>query len=93
MIAVFFLALIGATDNSGRVALVFLEYATPEWPISWWVLIAFALGACFGYLMSLGSNVRTRVTAMKTQRELNRSTAQIEKLQKSSETPVAADEK
>ena len=84
LIIVFFLALIGATDNSSAVSLVFLEYATPAWPISWWVLIAFILGSVFGYLMSLGRNVRSQVAVLKTKRELSRSNAELEKLQTSS---------
>ena len=84
LIIVFFLALIGATDNSGAVSLAFLEYSTPAWPISWWVLIAFVAGSGFGYLMSLGRNVRSKVTVIKTRRELSRSNAELEKLQKNS---------
>jgi uncharacterized integral membrane protein len=81
---VFLLCLIVATDNSSAVSMVFLDYSTPEWPISWWVLIAFVLGALFGYGMSLGRNIRSQVTVLKTKRELSRSNAQLEKLQTSS---------
>lgn len=91
LIVVFFLALIGATDNSSAVSLVFLEYSTPAWPISWWVLIAFILGSVFGYLMSLGRNVRARVAVRKTRRELSRSNAELAKLQSNSAEVLVKD--
>jgi putative membrane protein len=81
LVIVFFVALIGATDNSSTVPLVFLDYSTPALPISWWVLIAFVVGSGFGFLMSLGRNVRSKVTVIKTRRELSRSNAELEKLQ------------
>lgn len=91
LIMVFFFALIGALDNSSTVSLIFLEYATPEWPIAWWVLIAFILGTIFGYLMSLGRNVRSQVAGLKTRRELSRSNAELEKLQDSSDASAVSD--
>ena len=91
LIIVFFLALIGATDNSSAVSLVFLEYSTPQWPISWWVLLAFVFGAVFGYAMSLGRNVRSQVAVIKTKRELSRSNAELEKMQTSSEAETVSD--
>lgn len=91
LIIVFFLALVGATDNSSTVSLIFLDYATPVWPIAWWVLIAFVLGTIFGYLMSLGPHVRSQVEVLKTRRELSRSNAELEKLQDSSEEVVTGD--
>jgi len=91
LLIVFLLALIGATDNSSAVSLAFLEYATPQWPIAWWVLLAFVVGTVFGYLMSLGRNVRSKVAVLKTRRELSRSTSELEKLQQSGEETVVKD--
>jgi putative membrane protein len=85
LVIVFFLALVGATDNSGAVSLVFLEYSTPAWPIAWWVLLAFVLGSVFGYVMAFGRNVRSKVAVLKTKRELSRSNTELEKLQASAE--------
>ena len=44
----FLVALLAAADNSAEVALRFLEYETPVWPISWWMISAFVVGVVFG---------------------------------------------
>jgi putative membrane protein len=81
LMIVFILVLVAVTDNSSLVALTFLTYATPQWPIAWWILIAFLVGILFGYLMSLGSNVRSKVTALKSRRELEKTNTRLEQLQ------------
>lgn len=58
---VFVVALLAAADNSNEVALKFLEYETPVWPISWWVLLAFVLGTLFGNLLNIVANTRLRM--------------------------------
>ena len=57
----FLVALLVAADNSAEVALRFLEYETPVWPISWWMLTAFVIGVIFGNLLNLMSNTRLRM--------------------------------
>lgn len=81
LLLVFLLVLIGASDNSSAVSLVFLDYGTPELPIAWWILLAFAAGTLLGWVMSLGGTVRSRVTTMKVKKELSKSNAALEKVQ------------
>jgi uncharacterized membrane protein YciS (DUF1049 family) len=82
---VFILVLIGVTDNSSLVALTFIDYSTPQWPIAWWVLIAFAMGVLLGYLIGFGGNVKTRIEVMKSRRELQKSNQRLEQLQQTAE--------
>ena len=77
-VIVFAVALLAAADNSNEVALKFLEYETPVWPISWWVLLAFVLGTLFGNMLNVVSNTRLRMNvrsankvAAKTTKELD----------------------
>ena len=68
-VIVFLVALLAAADNSEEVALRFLSFETPVWPISWWMLLAFVVGVLFGNLLNLVSNTRLRMharTASKT---------------------------
>ena len=57
----FIVALLAAADNSDEVALKFLEYETPVWPISWWILSAFVFGVLFGNLLNFVSNARLKM--------------------------------
>ena len=57
----FLAALLAAADNSAEVALRFLEYESPVWPISWWMIAAFVVGVAFGNLLNVVSNTRLRM--------------------------------
>lgn len=59
----FVVALLAAADNSDEVALKFLEWQSPVWPISWWMLMAFVIGVLFGVLLNVYSNTRLRLNA------------------------------
>ena len=59
----FLVALLAAADNSAEVALRFLEYESPVWPISWWMISAFVVGVVFGNLLNVVSNTRLRIEA------------------------------
>ncbi|MBO6556964.1 MAG: LapA family protein [Pseudomonadales bacterium] len=58
-------ALLAAADNSDEVALKFLDYQSPVWPISWWILTAFVIGVLFGTVLNLVSNTRLRMDVRK----------------------------
>ena len=60
MLSLFVVALLAAIDNSNKVALKFLIYETPDWPVSWWILAAFVMGTVFGIMLNLLSNARLR---------------------------------
>ena len=57
----FLVAFLAAADNSAEVALRFLEYESPVWPISWWMIAAFVVGVAFGNLLNVVSNTRLRM--------------------------------
>jgi uncharacterized integral membrane protein len=57
----FLVALLAAADNSTEVTLRFLEYESPVWPISWWMIAAFVVGVAFGNLLNVVSNTRLRM--------------------------------
>lgn len=77
---VFIVALVAASDNSQEVPLSFLDYQTPAWPISWWVLLAFVLGVLFGVLLNLVSNTRLRLQTGKVNRALKQEKAEVNKI-------------
>jgi uncharacterized integral membrane protein len=60
-LVVFLIALLAAADNSAEVALRFLEYESPVWPISWWMIAAFVVGVAFGNLLNVVSSTRLRM--------------------------------
>lgn len=83
LFVVFIAALLAASDNSNEVPLTFLDYQTPVWPISWWMLTAFVIGVLFGALLNTWSNTKLRFRARiankqaeKSAKELDRSKAQ-----------------
>ena len=59
----FLVVLLASADNSEEVALRFLEYESPVWPISWWMISAFVVGVVFGNLLNVFSNTRLRIEA------------------------------
>ncbi len=62
-IFLFIVALLAAADNSDAVSLKFIDWTSPSWPISWWMLMAFVVGIFFGSLLNLYSNTRLRLDA------------------------------
>ncbi len=84
---VFVIALLAAADNSEEVALKFLDYETPVWPISWWVLLAFVVGVLFGNLLNFVSNTRLRMNARAANKTAQSRTQEMDKL-KAQPTPA-----
>jgi uncharacterized integral membrane protein len=60
-LVVFLVALLAAAENSEEVALRFLAYESPVWPISWWMISSFVVGVVFGNLLNVVSNTRLRM--------------------------------
>lgn len=75
---VFLMALLAAADNSAEVTLRFLEYETPVWPISWWMLSAFVIGVVFGNLLNLVSNTRLRMDARRARKTADGRTQELD---------------
>ncbi len=87
---VFLIALLAAVDNSAEVTLRFLEYETPVWPISWWMLSAFVIGVIFGNLLNLVSNIRLRMDARRARKTADGRTQELDqaRAQPVSQMPV-----
>jgi uncharacterized integral membrane protein len=71
----FLVVLLASADNSEEVALRFLEYESPVWPISWWMISAFVVGVVFGNLLNVVSNTRLRIEA-RSERKIAQSRTQ-----------------
>lgn len=72
LVVVFLVALLAASDNSEMVRLTFLDFETPAWPVSWWMLLAFVLGVGFGLLLNAWSNIRLRYKARQAGKQVAR---------------------
>src|SRR5262245_45193924 len=80
IIAFILIALIGVLaiiDNRGRVALHFLEWATPELSIYWWLVGAFACGVAVGWLGAGVQVLRARAGSRQLRRDLSRSQTEL----------------
>jgi uncharacterized integral membrane protein len=73
----FLVALLAAADNSAEVALRFLEYETPVWPISWWMISAFVVGVVFGNLLNVVANTRLRMDARRARKTADGRTQEL----------------
>ena len=63
LVFLFVIALLAAADNSDAVALNFLDWQSPVWPVSWWMLMAFVIGVLFGMALNFYSNTLLRLDA------------------------------
>ena len=80
IIAFVLTALVGVLaiiDNRGRVALHFLDWATPELSIYWWLVGAFACGVAVGWLGAGVQVLRARAGSRQLRRDLTRSQAEL----------------
>ncbi len=80
MLAVFIVALLAAADNSEEVALKFMDFETPVWPISWWILTAFVIGVLFGNLLNVVSNTRLRMNARRANKMAAARTQELDRM-------------
>ena len=87
VVLVFVAAMLAASDNSTEVPLTFLEYKTPEWPISWWMLSAFVIGVLFGTLLNTWSNTKLRINARSANKKVEKTVRELDKT-KSEPLPI-----
>ncbi len=73
LLLVFILVLLAASENSQAVALVFLDFSSPQWPVSWWMLVAFVIGLGFGLLLNTLTNTRLRLDARRAKKVVEES--------------------
>jgi uncharacterized integral membrane protein len=76
---VFVIAMLAAADNSEEVALKFLDFQSPVWPISWWMLLAFVVGVGFGTVLNLVSNTKLRMEARTARKTAEGRTKELDK--------------
>jgi uncharacterized integral membrane protein len=81
--------LLAIIDNTGPVALHFLEWATPELSIYWWLVGAFACGVAVGWLGGGVQVLRARAGSRQLRRDLSRSQAELSRT-KSTGTEIKA---
>lgn len=90
VVFVFVAALLAASDNSTEVPLSFLDYKTPDWPISWWMLSAFVIGVLFGTLLNTWSNTKLRMNARSANKRVDKTVRELDK-KKAEPLPVATE--
>jgi len=83
--------LLAASANSQEVALSFLGWSTPEWPLSAWVLVAFVVGVLFGILLNFFTNTKLRMDARSARKRVEKTSAELDKA-KAEPVPDAAKE-
>jgi len=76
-ILVVVVGILAIVDNRGRVALHFLDWATPEFSIYWWLVGAFSFGVAVGWLGAGVQVLRARAGSRQLRRDLNRSQAEL----------------
>lgn len=79
LVLVFVVAMLAASDNSQEVPLTFLDYQTPVWPISWWMLLAFLVGVVFGNILNIWSNTRLRMNARQANKQVEKTAKELDK--------------
>ncbi len=67
-------------ENQQSIALQFLEFSSPQLPISLFMVIAFILGSLLGILIGWLMTSRLRLRLMVQSNELNRYRKEIDKL-------------
>ncbi|MCB1693476.1 MAG: LapA family protein [Pseudomonadales bacterium] len=83
-LAVAVISLLAATENSTQVALSFLGFSTWEWPISYWMVIAFLVGLAVGVTLNIVSNTKLRMQARKANRNVEKTNEALDKAKASS---------
>jgi uncharacterized membrane protein YciS (DUF1049 family) len=86
LLVVFVVALLAASDNSTEVPLTFLEYQSPVWPISWWMLTAFVVGVLFGTVLNTFSNTKLRLNARSANKQVQKAAQELDKSRASPST-------
>ncbi len=80
LLLVFIVVILAAADNSEDVVLTFLDYSTPAWPISWWVLIAFVSGVVVTSLLNFWLNTSLRLAARKARNQVQKVNKNLDKV-------------
>ena len=69
-LVVVILAILLQIDNAEPVTVRFLTFASPAWPLFWWLLAAFLLGLATGLVCCSLGFVRGKLTERRLRRSL-----------------------
>lgn len=86
MVAV--ISVLAVIDNRGLVALRFLGWSTPELSIYWWLVAAFVLGVCVGWLGAGVRMVRASAGHRRLRRDLSLREAELARIRNKSGDPA-----
>ena len=70
LVVLFVAVWLGSTQNSAPVELRFLDLVSPSWPLSYWLVLAFALGFFAAVLLNSWSNLRLRLRTRRAEGEV-----------------------
>ncbi|MDA0791447.1 MAG: LapA family protein [Proteobacteria bacterium] len=79
LFVVFVVTLVAASENSSSVSLQFLNYHSPEWPVSWWMLCAFVAGVLVASMLALISYTRLRFRYRAAMRQVERAARELDR--------------
>jgi uncharacterized membrane protein YciS (DUF1049 family) len=71
------ISVLAVIDNRGHVALHFLNWATPEVSVYWWLVGAFALGVAVGWISAGVRILRVLSGNRRLRRDLDRSRTEL----------------
>jgi len=80
LLVVCIIVFLAASDNSAEVTLVFLDYESPKWPISWWILTGFVIGVAFGLGLSAVTTTRMKLEVRRTRKQVSASNEALDGL-------------
>jgi len=81
LVAVVLVGLLIGIDNQAPTALRLLDLQSPAWPLSWWLALAFAVGALAGLGACLASLTRGKFRLRRLNRTLAQREREIDRLQ------------
>ncbi len=86
----FLIALMLGANNSDPAALVFLDWRTPEAPVTVWMLLAFLFGVGLTLIYNFWANTKLRLAARAARKNVDKVERDIDKLKAQSPAESAA---
>ena len=83
----FVIVMVASSYNSDPVALVFLDWRTPEAAVSIWILAAFVSGIAVAMVYNLWANTQLRLAARKANKSVDKAHQEVDKIK--AEAPAA----
>jgi uncharacterized integral membrane protein len=76
----FVIVMVASSYNSDPVALVFLDWRTPEAAVSIWILAAFVSGIAVAMGYNLWANTQLRLAARKANKSVDKAHQEVDKI-------------